>query len=331
VRGRALAALITLAGVAGCPAKPVLPPGPDLSVGSDMFMMMEPPPPDDMAVARDMECAVQGPELCNNNCDDDRNGYVDGQDPACTGGQVLVTLAINPPMTTTGLFRWLFWPMPNLQILDGNPTGPGAMATYDRKFSSSAYLALDDGSRALKRLTLDGGVILSPTPGYAIRDVCIFRNELIVVEPGGMLHRFKADAVTELPSPVAVNGTLSACSSDGTNLYVSRSIGGGTSEIVIITPDEFAKGDTSMSTVRALPDSVVNGFCCDSCVACDRLIDLAYVPQSGLFVGLFADSVLGTKADDQLDSNVVTMFALDGGVTGPIDFGSYHGVGEFRP
>jgi hypothetical protein len=324
--------LVAVCGVCGCPAKPELPPGPDLSEPPpDMVMMMEPPPPD-LATGPDMSMCAQGPEICDNQCDDDRNGYSDGNDPACTGGQVLVTLALSAP-TTAPLYRWLFWPVPSLVVLDGNPTGAGAMATFNRKFSPWAYIGADGNSKVLRRLTLDGGLYETPNVGFQIRDVCIFNGELIVVEPiadmapGGRLHRFKADATTEIMPPVSVDGTLSACASDGTNLYVSRYSALDPSQIVVITQAEFAKRDTSTSAVIEFPAGVAQ----TGCSTCDRLIDFAYVPASGLFVALFADGNLGSLPDNQLDSELVTMFALDGGIGPPIDFGSYHGVGEFIP
>ena len=83
----AAAALMSLCAVAGCRATAEGPPdlAADMATGGGDDLAGE-----DLATA-DMDCAV-GPEVCGNGCDDDRNGYTDADDPACTS-QMLVTLA----------------------------------------------------------------------------------------------------------------------------------------------------------------------------------------------------------------------------------------------
>ena len=63
----------------------------------------------------------------------------------------------------------------------------------------------------------------------------------------------------------------------------------------------------------------------------DRLIDFTWLPESRVFIGLFANGDFGGNLDRQLDSQLMTTFALDGGLGQAFDFGSWHGVGEFRP
>jgi hypothetical protein len=268
-------------------------------------------------------CAV-GPEICNNHCDDDRNGYTDGDDPACST-QMLVTLAINPSMTAPSLDRLILEPQPALAILDGNPVQAGGMAAYNRAFSDSAYIAFEGGTKVLRRVLLDGGIV-DNLPGFNMRDVCVFNGELIVVEPflvveaGGRLRRFMADAQTEITPPVKVTGHLSACASDGERLYVARYQGlVSPSEIVVFT--KSANGPQPTSLVYPIP----------SLACCDRLIDFAYVKKGGVFIGLFANGGGGGTPDSSLDSELMAPFDFDGGMGALIDAGRWHGLGEFLP
>ena len=69
-----------------------------------------------MLAAADLACCAGGPEVCGNGCDDDRNGYIDDDDPACTT-QILVTLSLGTP----ALWRLILEPTPHVVVLDGNP------------------------------------------------------------------------------------------------------------------------------------------------------------------------------------------------------------------
>jgi hypothetical protein len=309
---RAAAALAVLCAVAGCRATPGTPPddlGIDMSGVGDFGG-------DDFAVA-DMACAM-GPEVCGNGCDDDRNGYTDDDDPACTT-QMLVTMQFGTP----ALWRLVLEPTPHVKVLDGNPIMTnGAMATFNALFAPAAFLAFDSGTKLLERRPLPSGAATQLPTTYTTRDVCVFNGELIVVDPRpsagtGYLHRFMADGKTEIDpmTPVPVANIPSACSSDGTMLYVSEHPSVGDSDIRV-----FAKGgngpvDTTMTI--AIPDALANnGY--------TRLVDLAYVKKSGLFIGLFTTST-GTEGD------VMAPFGLDGGAGPWIDGGVWHGVGEFVP
>jgi hypothetical protein len=316
------AAAAVVAAVAGCRAMPSVSSEDLAPRAADQAVA----PGDDLAVADDMAMCPVGPEICNNGCDDDRNGYTDGDDPACTT-QMLVTLAL-PPMTMPepSLQRLLLGAVPRVAILDGNPIPAGGMSALNRAFSSSAYVVVDGNTQLIRRLALDGGYVDNTSGPYA-RDVCIFNGELIVVQAyvanpppgGGWLHRFKADAQTEILPPIRVPGHLSACTSDGVNLYVSRY--NTSSEIVVLTPGDPSIGPVLTSIVLPMP----------TLPCCDRLIDFTYVPRTGLFIGLFAAGNQGKIADNTLDSAVMAPFWLDGGLGPPIDAGSFHGVGEFRP
>ena len=317
MRGAA-AALVVVCAVAGCRATPEAPP--DLAV--DMATGGEDLAGDDFAVG-DMGCPV-GPEVCGNGCDDDRNGYTDADDPACTS-QMLVTLSMGSP----ALWRLVLEPKPHVVVLDGNPIATnGAMATYNATFAPAAFLSFDSGTKLLERVPIGGGAITSKATAYSTRDVCVFNGELIVVDPrsaGSLLHRFEADGATEIatdmgPATVPVSGVATACSSDGTMLYVARHPTIGNSEIAVFA--KGANGPVDTGAVIAMPDSLV-------AAGYDRIVDLVYVKKSGNFIGLFAMS--GGMADSALDGQVMAPFSFDGGVGDWIDGGVWHGVGEFMP
>jgi hypothetical protein len=314
---RATAALAALCAVvaAGCRATPETPPD---DLGVDMA------PGDDLAGADfgggggDLACAV-GPEICGNGCDDDRNGYTDDDDPACTT-QMLVTLNMGTP----ALWRLILEPKPHVAVLDGNPvSNNGAFAAYNAAFAPAAFVAYEGGTKLIERRPIGGGAItVRDTSPYSVRDVCIFNGELIVIDPrasGSFLHRYSADGTTEL-GMVSVANIATACSSDGTMLYVARHPTVGDSEIAVFGKSASGPVDTGM--VIALPDAMSNaGY--------DRIVDLVYVKKTGLFIGLFAMS--NAMADNALDGTVMAPFGLDGGVGDWIDGGVWHGVGEFIP
>jgi hypothetical protein len=264
-----------------------------------------------------MACATVGPEVCGNGCDDDRNGYTDDDDPACTT-QMLVTLSLGSP----ALWRLILEPTPHVVVLDGNPvTQNGGMATYNAAFAPAAFVAYDSATKVLERRPL-GGTASSIMTMYATRDVCVFNGELIVVDPratGSFLHRFQPDGSTEL-GMVAVANTATACSSDGNMLYVATHPTAGDSVIAVFGKGASGPVDTGMTIT--LPDALLTaGY--------TRLVDLVYVKKSKSFIGLFA--MPGASPDQALNGDVMAPFAFDGGVGGFIDGGVWHGVGEFMP
>lgn len=308
------AALAAATAAAGCRATAEMPPDlavDDLGVGGDDLAGA------DLAFSPDLFTCAVGPEICGNGCDDDRNGYADDDDPACTT-QLLVTFQTGSP----ALWRLILEPTPHTVVLDGNPVNAGGMAEHNRLFSPSAYLAFDGSTKLLRRLVLDGGVDDNASVGYTTRDVCVFNGELIVVQPGNptsTLHRFMPDARTEIGT-VSVAGTAAACASDGNSLFVSTSTLGNPSQIVVF--DKSANGPVATALTLPIPDALVNdGYA--------RLVDFAYVKKGGLFIGLFAADV--SASDNQLNGDVMAPFALDGGSGPYIDGGTWHGVGEFLP
>jgi hypothetical protein len=270
-----------------------------------------------MAMA-DMACPI-GPEQCGNGCDDDRNGYTDADDPACTS-QMLVTLNFGTP----ALWRLILEPTPHVVVLDGNPIATnGGMATYVGAFAPAAYVAFDSNTKLLERVPLGGGAITSQGTAYATRDVCVFNGELIVVDKRpaapGYLHRFMPDGKTEIggtpPIPVA-NLIPTACSSDGNLLYVAGyPMVGSDGQIAVFS--KSANGPVDTTTRIALPDALLNaGYV--------HLVDLVYLKKGGVFIGLFT-TITGTEGD------VMAPFAFDGGSGDWIDGGIWHGAGEFLP
>jgi hypothetical protein len=311
MRGGA-ALVVACAVLIGCRATPVAPPD-DMEV--DMAAVA-----DDLgggvdAGVGDMACATVGPEVCGNGCDDDRNGYTDDDDPACTT-QMLVTLSLGTP----ALWRLILEPTPHVVVLDGNPVDD-AMAAYNRTFAPAAFLAYEGGTKILERRPL-GGTATTYATSYGQRDACVFNGELIVVDPraaGSLLHRFQADGMTELGT-VPVANIATACSSDGNLLYVAAHPNLGDSVIHVFGKGASGPVDTTMTI--GLPDALLNaGY--------TRLVDLVYVKKSHSFIGLFA--MPGTSADSSLNGDVMAPFDFDGGVGGFIDGGVWHGAGEFLP
>jgi hypothetical protein len=258
-------------------------------------------------------CPV-GPEICNNECDDDRNGYIDGDDPACTA-QMLVTLQTGG----TPLYRLILATPPRLATLDATPVQASGLATYKRAFSPAAFIVYDGATNQLEKRDLMGGVV-STNLGYSAHDVCVFGNQLIVVDAvRSQLHRYQADGKTELMPPItAVPATLTACASDGNLLYVARHANN-------TTASEFWVLDQTMKVVASgipMPAALTaQGY--------DRCVDLAWTKKDGVLIGLFAKS--NSLADSMLNGQLMAPFSLDGGLGPAIDAGVYHGAGEFLP
>jgi hypothetical protein len=310
------ALLVAYLAQAGCRATPK-PATEDMSVDMAVTSGDDLAGTDDLAVVDMTMCAV-GPEICNNGCDDDRNGYIDADDPACTS-QMLVTMALG----STTLSRLILEPTPHLVVLDGNPVPNGGMASFNLAFAPAAFIAYDASTKKLER-RVPGGASTTFLPGYTTRDVCVFNGELIVVDTRltSVLHRFMADGKTEILPTVTLSGQAGACASDGKSLFVARHTAVGPSEIVI-----FDKGGVNGPVASALPpipipDALLsNGY--------DRIVDLAYIKKTGIFIGLFA--VSGGSPDSALSGDVMAPWSPDGGSGPRIDGGIWHGVGEFLP
>jgi hypothetical protein len=158
-------------------------------------------------------------------------------------------------------------------------------------------------------------------PAYRGRDACVFNGELIVVERNlpSMLHRFQADGMTENPPAVSLGMVLATgCTSDGTLLYVAvhDSLG---------SPSQFVVLDKTFTAQPGSPLPMPDVLVTDGL---DRCIDLAY-SKKGVFYGLFVSS--GGAPDNTLSAGQLYPFALDGGVSPPIDAGVLHSIGAFFP
>jgi hypothetical protein len=322
MKARLLLASLVLA---GCKAQPagVHDAGPsDLAVSVQVdFARVT----DFAAPSTDMARCPRGvPEICDNGCDDDLNGYVDGDDPACTT-QLLVTMKVG---TQPNLSRLVLEPVPRLVALDGNPVSGEAFAVHNHAFSPAAYVALASvGTMEVSVRPLDGGVADNMV-GYVPRDVCVFNGELLVVEnhaaatPSAKLHRYppggpNATGSNEIVPPItSVAYFIDACASDGNVLYVSRHDNSAAAgEFVVLD-----KTRTVIGTI-ALPTGLPAGF--------NRCLDFAWTKKSGVFIGLFAK---GSGVNDPvIDGQVMAPFGFDGGLGPAIDAGIWHGIGEFLP
>ncbi len=308
--------------VAGCRATPATP---AYDLGVDLAVPMDDLAGgggDDLASTDLATCTASATELCNDGCDNDGNGYVDADDPACTT-QLIVTMQV----TGQPLSRLLLEPTPHLAVLDANPVNTlGGMAEYQRVFAPAVFLAYDGSTKQIDRRVI-GGATTSTNPMYTTRDACVFNGELIIVDPTGKLHRFMSDGKTEILPYVTLTGIPAACASDGNSLYVARHAVAAASEIVI-----FDKGGANGPVASALPpipiptDLANAGF--------DRIIDLAYAKHGGVFIALFA--VGGSSPDNGLPTDAgfaMAQIGFDGGGSaGPlVDGGVWHGIGEFLP
>ncbi len=275
----------------------------------------------DGAPGADLSCPAGPVEICGNGCDDDRNGYTDDDDPACTP-QVLATWVVSTPLE-----RLTLLPPYATSVLDGNAVPTAAHGVYSRAFAPGVvFLSVDGFTSELLRVTLPPGggkgMVETISTSYFTHDVCIFNGELIVVERGGTLHRLKADGKTEngtvtLPTWMPANSMyLTSCSTDGKLLYVSEHPAGA-------QPSQFEILDTLFSPAPS-PVPISNQLLS---AGIDRCLDFAFA--RGNFYGLFANSQASDS--DAIPPDELVTFALDGGVGPAIDAGVLHGIGEFLP
>jgi hypothetical protein len=257
--------------------------------------------------------------VCGNGCDDDRNGYTDQDDPACSV-QLLATFQGGAPAPF--LPRLVLGPTPLLKSIDNNPVPAGATAVYERAFAPAVFLGLPPANRMLERLTLQPGgkgtTDLIAT-GYGTGDVCIFNGELVVVDSAGhKLHRVQADGMTQL-GVVAIdaNYVLTGCASDGNALYLAEHDLASSPSRFEVFDKAYTPSGTPLPLPTGLPANV------------DRCLDFAWA-RSGGFYGLFVDAA-GEVNDAKLNATQIYPFAFDGGLGPPIDAGTLHGLGAFAP
>jgi hypothetical protein len=298
----------------------------DLAGGGDGPIVDLAPPAD--LVGADLTCAAaSGPEQCANGCDDDGNGLVDADDPACTP-QVIPT-AQNPPAGTP-LYRLLLGAGPEYKLLDENDIRPAAFAVRVRAFDPAVFIAREGNSRLLQKLTLSptGTGTLTDYPlAFAARDVCVFGSDLIVLERGSSaafpsrIHRFGPDGV-ERGTSISLGATLvTACASDGTRLYVAT-------HDLLGAPSEFRVFDASYAQVSTLNLPAGLKAWERTAETLDRCLDFAWTPTGGWY-GLFVDAG-GSLNDALLSGDRLFRFDFDGGVPAALDAGLLHGIGDFR-
>jgi hypothetical protein len=317
-RLRSAAAALIVVALAGCRARPA---GPqeggtlgDAGLGDGAGATGDGASGGDGAV-----CPVGPVEICGNGCDDDGNGYVDDDDPACT-----VQFLVTAQGGSAGLQRLILGPSPSERRLDGNAVPAGAFAVYEHAFAPAAFLGLEGATRTLRRIALAAsgtGTVSDNAVNYAVRDVCVFHGELVVVDRlYSRLHRLMPDGKTEIGQVQLSTSLLyTACASDGTYLYVAE-------HDQLAQPSDFAVLDDSYTPVgapRALPSGLAaQGF--------DRCLDFAWSKQKAGFYGLFVNSN-GNLNDGSLSATQLFPFAMDGGAGPPVDAGTIHGLGAFLP
>jgi hypothetical protein len=320
--------LALFAAAAGCRAGVD---GGDMTV-PDMGDDSEGGTPPDMLVdlfGADLLCTTVEPENCSNNCDDDKNGYMDDDDPVCTHQVVVTTMG-----SSVRVRRLILDGTPRLLDLDGNVFPGNGSATFVRAFSPAIYLASDSGR--IQRIQVpDGGsgafttyyTLANGWPPGAPRDACIFNGELLILErnPSVMaskLHRFNADIMMDKGTVTLPAGFPTACSTDGDRLYVAiyDPLGG---------PSRFHVFDKTLtltgSPIDIPPSLAAAGY--------DRVIGFAWSKKDQSFFGLFVKA-MGSTDDTKLNATQIHPFGFDGGVGTPIDSpmdAGLHGIGTFLP
>jgi hypothetical protein len=267
----------------------------------------------DFARPGDGSCpaADGGGEICNDGCDNDGNGYIDGEDPGCKP----IALA---GMAGGDALRFHLDSGATAPFLSSLGTWSGAVA-WRRAVSPDAWLTYEAPLLMLVRVDLATQMQTPVERGYYARDVCFFGGNLIVVEvsptmPSGTLHQLKPDGTELAKFPVAA-GAPAACASDGQLLWVPVHNGAARSKL------QAFDATLTPGVSRPIPAALTE----------DRCLDLAFT-RFGLY-GLF--TVSGGGVDAALSASAVWPFALDGGVGAPVpapDGGmKIHSLGEFAP
>jgi hypothetical protein len=289
--------------------------------------------PPDMLVdlfGADLICTTVEPESCSNSCDDDKNGYTDDDDPACTN-QVVAT----PGGQNVRVRRLILDGTPRLLDLDGNIFPGNGSATYVRAFAPAIFLA-NDGGRIQRIQVPDGGAgvfttyytLINGWPPGTPRDACVFNGELVVVERNpttattSKLHRFTPDIMTEKGTVALPPGYPTACSTDGDRLYIAiyDPLGG---------PSQFHVFDKTLTLtggpIGIPPSLAAAGY--------DRVIGFAWSKKDQSFFGLFVKA-MGSIEDYKLNAAEIYPFGFDGGVGAPINAptdAGLHGINTFLP
>ncbi len=317
-QGRTPLLLVLITVVSGCRAGATVAMD-DLAVPDDLSVSDANLGGDGPMVTHDLACSGPAmPEICDNGCDDDRNGFADGDDPACTTQMLATAQAATP-----ALYRLVLEPVPHVVALDGNSVPGTTAAAFRRAFSPAAYLAFDGSGKNLRRVALaDGGTgtLSDFQPGYQTRDVCVFNGQLVVIErgaPNSYLHHFQPDGQTEFGTPVALaNLFATACVGDASYLYVAAHDSLGVTQFYI-----YDKTFAQVGSPVDVPIDLQNA-------GLVRCIALAWTEKAGVFYGLFADNGLN---DTATTASQLYPFAFDGSVGAPVDAGTWHAIGDFVP
>jgi hypothetical protein len=280
--------------VAGCKAgvgNPDYGPPPDEATPPDLALP-DYATPLDLTVGPDL-CPM-GAEICADGCDNDGNGYTDGEDPACApiviAGLGALGGAVRWTLTQPAVFHPFLMP----------PAWHGS-AAYDNSVSPGEAWVNWDLQMRLEHFNLKTMVETPVMIAYSPRDVCMFGNTVIVVEQGAnsswKLHELDPKGVEM--RQFALSATPAACASDGKTLYVAVHTGMGRSQ--------FLSFDQQLKQGATVPMPAL-------LMGVDRCIDFAWTAKAG-FYGLFA--VGGNALDFQLAAREAYPFAMDGGVGVP--------------
>jgi hypothetical protein len=306
---RVAAALGAVAICAGCPAQAVLQDdaAPQADAGQadapDDVAAPEDAVQDD-APAQDDACANESPETtCDDGCDNDGDGFVDGDDPDC----VPAFLVTREP--ADGILRWRKGDAATIDLHPGGTSGrplvdsaqlPGAGYSVQRGMAPGRGLYRFDPRPA------GSGPALVFDMGFQASDVCVFQGKVILTELGGpRVHAYDPAAIdldggTASAAVTLTRGTLvRACAADATHLYavVATTTDGG-------VVDDIVQLDADLNEV-AWP-GLPTGLAADK----QRLLDLAWVRREGRFYGLFVGAEVNTTD--------VTPFTMGGAAGTPV-------------
>jgi len=305
---RVAAALAVAALCAGCPAQAVAPDdaAPQADAGQEDVALDVLPPddaPPDVPEQTDACPAEEHESSCLDGCDNDGDGFTDGDDPDC------VTAFLITREPADGVLRW--------RVGDLGPVALHAGGTPGRPLVDAIQLA--GAGFAVQRGMAPGRGLYrfdphpDPAPGAARlfdvgfqpSDVCVFAGRVIVTESGGpRLHAYDPAATVPdggVPAPLRsatlTRGTLlRACAADATDLYAVVATASGTDDVVRLDADLNELGWPGLPTGLAVDQK--------------RLLDLAWDRRGGQFYGLFVGTEPNT-AD-------VTPFAMGGAVGTPV-------------
>jgi hypothetical protein len=307
---RLVAALGVAALCAGCPAQAVAPvdaaPQAD-AAPEDVPLDLLPPddaPPDDLPEQTDACPAEEHESSCLDGCDNDGDGFTDGDDPDC------MTTFLITREPSDGVLRWRVGDADAVALhVGGTPGRPlvDAIQLAGSGFAVQRGMAVP--GRGLYRFDPHPDPAPGPTllfdVGFQASDVCVFAGRVIVTElMGPRLHTYDPDATAPdggAPAPLRsvtlTRGTLvRACAADATDLYAVVATSSGTDDIVRLD------ADLNELSWPGLPTGLQAGK--------TRLLDLAWDRRTSQFYGLFVGGTEPNTVD-------VTPFTIGGAAGTP--------------